>query len=126
MKLRIRGDSIRLRLTQTEVRVLAGGGVVEMSTRFAPGQRLVCALVPSLGAQTSSASLRDGRLEVLVPSDRVRSWARSEEVSLSAEQPTGPESLLSILIEKDFQCLSHRGEDDADAYPHPAAGATKC
>jgi hypothetical protein len=126
MKLRIRGDSIRLRLTQTEVSTLAAGGTVEMATHFAPGQRLVCALTPSPAATMLSAILHGGRLQVLVPGDRVQAWARSNDVSMSAEQHAGPETKLSILIEKDFQCLTHRGEDDADAYPHPAAGATNC
>ncbi len=117
MKLRIRGNSIRLRLTQGEVQTLAEKGRVEDAIAFAPGSRLVYALAfgGSLGAK-----LEGSRVEVTLPAAQGKEWASSTRVGLEGEQPIAGGEPLRILVEKDFACLHPRkGEDDRDAYPNP-------
>ena len=119
MKLRIRGNSIRLRLTRSEVAQFADAGVVEETLDFGPGKpQFKYSLVSSNDAPELSAEFGGGVIRVTVPSDRVRAWADSERVGI--ESANG----LRLLIEKDFACMSERdGEDEADAYPNPNAEA---
>lgn len=119
MKLRIRGDSLRLRLTKSEVALLIQGGVVEDSVSFGAGARLTYAIAhgAALGATLSGA-----RIEVSVPADAARAWAASEAVSLEGTQPGDDGRTLRILVEKDYACLTERPhEDDSDALPNPRA-----
>ncbi len=119
MKLRLKGDSIRLRLGPREVRDLLAGTPVTEETRFAPGRSLAFALAAAPGAAAVTATFADGRLTVAVPADVVRRWATSAEaVEIRGDQDAGGGRRLSILVEKDFECL--HGEDADDAFPNPA------
>ena len=122
MKLRIRGDTVRLRLKRSEVERIAAGDSVSEQTHF-PGSVLTYRLeTGSVGH--AEARFDDGDLAIMLPADQVRQWAGTDQVSIAASQTVGS-SELSLLVEKDFQCLSpghHRpGEDDEDTYPHPDA-----
>ena len=125
MKLRIRGDSIRLRLKRGEVdRIAAGTSIVE-ETHF-PNAVLTFRLDIS-DHDDVSASFGNGNLVVSLPKSRVLDWAGSDEVSLFAELKLSGTGALSLLIEKDFSCLEpghHReSEDDVDTFPHPSTRA---
>ncbi len=122
MKLRIRGDSLRLRLKRGEVdRIAAGSSIVE-ETHF-PNSVLTYRLDVSENHEIS-ASFDRGSLVISLPKSKVSDWADSDEVSLSAEQKLTGAGSLTLLIEKDFSCLEpghHRdGEDDEDTFPHPS------
>src|ERR1019366_3610136 len=52
MKLRIQGNSLRLRLTQKEVALVRDRGLVESLVEFAPGRSLVYLLEGSPNAET--------------------------------------------------------------------------
>ena len=117
MKLRIRGDSIRLRLTQGEVAALAEGGIVEESTGFGEA-RFSYAI--TFGGASLAAKLAGPRIEVSLPADVGRAWAAGDTVGIEGVQPAGEGRTLRILVEKDFACLTTRPhEDDADAFPNP-------
>ena len=122
MKVRIRGNSIRLRLKRAEVDRIASGQSVEERTHFA-GAVLVSRLEVCANAEFS-ADFDGSAIVVSVPETAVARWAEGDEVSLYAEQATPQSDRLTILIEKDFSCLEpghHRNcEDDEDTFPHPA------
>jgi hypothetical protein len=119
MKLRMRGNSLRLRLTQSEVNDLVALGSVEEETAFGPQARLTYAIV--LGEESAvSASFDAGASRVTVPSAEARAWATSDRVAIEGEQATADGEPLRLLVEKDFACLKPRtGEDDRDAFPNP-------
>ena len=121
MKLRIRGNSIRLRLSQTDLAALLESGAVEDRVAFPAGQSLVYRLESSTG-QSAEALFDTSRIVVRFPVARIGALARPEEVTLQAEQPLSSGECLELLVEKDFQCLSPRGDDDdADLFPNPSA-----
>lgn len=126
MKLRIRGNSLRLRLGRSEVSRLAEGGVVREVTEFAPGQRLEYTVGTSPNVPGPRASFRQGRIEVLLPPEVARDWAAGEEVGISGEQPAGQSGsggMLRLLVEKDFTCRNPAaGEDQSDAFANPLEG----
>lgn len=119
MKLRIRGDSLRLRLTQGEVRSLRETGSVIETLHFGPSA--LHYELRSADVDAPVASFDGGHIVVSLPRARANAWADGDEVGIAAEQALA-QGTLALLIEKDFQCLAPReGEDDVDAFPHPGA-----
>jgi hypothetical protein len=122
MKLRIKGNSIRLRLGRSEVRRLATEGIVEESTAFGPStqEHFGYSICASPGVSDVSASFAGGRLVIRVPSGMIRQWAATDQVGFDAHQRTGNGDELLILIEKDFECIDGpSGESQEDAFPNP-------
>jgi hypothetical protein len=115
MKLRIQGNSLRLRLTQKEVAQVRDRGHVESLIEFSPGQELVYLLERSIHAKSVIAAFDGRAIKVTLPMRVMTEWAESDHVSIEAPSQAG----LHLLIEKDFQCLHGRGEQDRDAYSHP-------
>jgi hypothetical protein len=126
MKLRILGDSVRLRLKRGEVDQLAAGTSIVQQTHF-PGAVLTYRLDVSENSGIS-ATFDNGSLVISLPKSKVLDWASADDVSLHAEQELSGTGALSLLIEKDFKCLEpghHRDcEDDEDTFPHPRAQST--
>ena len=122
MKLRILNNSVRLRLTRSEVDALDSEGLVKAHTDF-PGDRDIHYVVESSPASVKPGALFSDRvMTVRLPDTMVRDWARSDEVSIRGNQLLDGGETLKILVEKDFQCLTGRDdEDESDMYPHPAA-----
>ena len=117
MKLRSRGNSLRLRLSQSEVVKLVEDGKVEDAISFG-GPRLVYALHLANDLKEVGATFVESRIIVAVPADRGRRWADSEDVGIEHD-----DGVLRILVEKDFACLKPReNEGDEDAFPNPKAG----
>ena len=127
MKLRIRGNTIRLRLKRGEVDRIASGRSVVEQTRF-PDTMLTYRLdVSNDGA--FSATFADRKLAVQVPPAEVSRWAETDQVSLFTDVQLEGGDTLSLLVEKDFTCLApgdHRAhEDDTDTFVHPDARSGK-
>jgi uncharacterized protein DUF7009 len=123
MKLRIKGPSLRLRLTQGEMRALLEEGTVEERVPFAPGAGLVYRLRRDASTREIVASFRNGVVEIRVPEEQAREWCNTGLVTLAHEQAL-PEGSLRITLEKDFACLAPReGEDESDNFAHPEAGS---
>ena len=124
MKLRIRDNALRLRLTQVEVERLRRDGLVSARILFPDGRELVYEVESSPASVAPAAFYTGNTVNVRLPETRVLAWAATDQVSIEEEQLlTGGES-LKILVEKDFACLAPReGEDESDMYPHPMRGA---
>lgn len=120
MKLRFHGNTLRLRLSQSDVARLVETGRVEEQVTFGAGQRLEYAIetgvVEAGEAGEMRASFEDGRIRVTLESPAAKRWIEGSEAGI--EGKTGP---LHILVEKDFQCLHGDAEQDADAFPNPLA-----
>ena len=129
MKLRIRGNSIRLRLTQSEVARVGAGERLEEVLAFGPKpeQCLTYALEVADKADNITASYQAGRITLTLPLAAARTWSTTDTVTLDAEQLIHDGVVLRLLIEKDFACLTdRRGVEDADTFPHPLEGAVHC
>ena len=115
MKLRLQGNSLRLRLTRSEVERFRDTGMVAESVDFGGGEALGYRLESRPEPGPVRAGFRQGTVIVSVPMEAARAWAGSDEVGISAQ--SGP---LTISIEKDFRCLARPlDEQERDAYPHP-------
>ena len=120
MKLRILGDTLRLRLSQADMQRLTETGRVEETTHFGPGTALVYAIERDAERESVGACFDQGTITVGVPPGMLRGWTESEEVSMRATQSVEDGHSLSLLIEKDFKCLVPReGEEDYDGFANP-------
>ena len=126
MKLRLRGNSVRLRLSRSEVQAVVEGRAVEEITRLGAGLQLSYRF--EAGGDAPHAELVGTALTVRWPSAVATAWAIGDDVSLEASLPLdGDADGLRLLVEKDFACLKPRAdEDESDAYPHPNAGSVEC
>jgi hypothetical protein len=119
MKLRIRGNSLRLRVSQTELNQIAEQGSAEDSIRFAPGVDWRYGIVVGAGSAVAARFTADS-LTVTVPKASVERWLDPNEVAIVGQQSIGDGETLGILVEKDYTCLAPRaGEDDSDLFANP-------
>ena len=127
MKLRILDNSIRLRLTQTEVDTVNSEGLVRGEVQFAGSNSFAYVLESSPATVKPEAHISNNVLTVRVPQTDVSQWAESEKVSIASEQILDDGEHLKILVEKDFACLAPReGEDESDMFAHPDANGETC
>ena len=121
MKLRIKGDSLRLRLAQGEMRALAERGEVTDQVSFPGGSALGYKVRIDRHSQEISATYKSNLIEILVPQALAERWCATELVTLSATETLGSGE-LRIVLEKDWACLAPReGEDESDNFPHPGS-----
>lgn len=126
MKLRIKDNSIRIRLNQSEAMSVARGETITKKTSFSPVSSVSYSLVP-WQLDVFNASFEDNHLTVNIPLSKTENWMDSEETGFEFIQKNGEEGGLLILVEKDFACLKPRdGEDESDHFPHPEEGKIKC
>jgi hypothetical protein len=120
MKLRIHKNSLRLRLSQIEVDEIGKGQSISEQLEMGdnPDLNFKYSLTPLAQNSDISAEFSKGKLSITVPKKTAEEWANSDLVSLSKESANG----LTVLIEKDFQCLHKRpDEDESQNFPNPMA-----
>lgn len=127
MKLRVLDNSIRLRLTRTEVEQARNDGLVRGRVPLGGGSNFDYVLESSPATVKAEAHISNNILTVRVPESEILGWSGSDDVSIAATQNLADGVELKILIEKDFTCLTPReGEDESDMYPHPLAEKEIC
>lgn len=116
MKIRIKGNSIRLRLSKSEVSLLGDQKEIYDSCQFGN-------TVFSYGVSISehgefSAQLEGTKATVFLPEGEIANWDKNDKISITKTLPDG----LIILVEKDFKCLINRAhEQEDDMYENPAS-----
>ncbi|NNC77430.1 MAG: hypothetical protein HKN77_05655 [Woeseiaceae bacterium] len=124
MKLRIRDNSVRLRLTQGEVEALAKDGLIAATTAFPDGRDFKYQVESSPASVKPEANFTASVISVRLPESTVLAWATSSQVSIAGKQQLDDGQLLELLVEKDFACLAPReGEDESDMFVNPGGGA---
>jgi len=119
MKIRIKGNSIRIRLSRPEVDSFGATGHLEEHTEFGDAV-LTYVLQNSDDAAHLSASFNAGTITLTVPSAITKEWTTTEKVGYEHNMDIGNGKQLYLLIEKDFKCIdAPPGEDQSDNYEHP-------
>ena len=124
MKLRIKGNSIRLRLLRSEVERLSAAAVVSEEIRFGSGtgQALKYSIASSDGVEEVTVQFSDNQILVMLPESIAMNWTSGDDVGIEAAIDIGNGCDLSVLIEKDFECVGRPDDrDKADAFPNPSA-----
>jgi hypothetical protein len=123
MKIRIKGNSVRYRLTQSEVRDLPEKGRLCESTCFgpAPEQTFYYALETKADIEGLQAAFDGQQITLYLDAEAARTWHQDTRVGFNASIEVAPGVKLGLLIEKDFACLDPTHEDQSDNYPNPNA-----
>ena len=101
MKLRIRGQQLRIRTDPEEMRALASAGRIEDRIELAPNRALIYRLSIAPGAQALCVTFEDNVIEVRLPEEAARRWCSTDLIGLSGTQQNGPVQ-LTVAVEKDF------------------------
>jgi hypothetical protein len=118
MKLRINSNSIRMRLSQGEVEELVESRVVYELLNFG-NTNLTYQLILS-DVKVASAAYENDCISISIPKFEGNKWASSDQVSIEETISLEKGDVLSILIEKDFKCLTTRpNEDESDLFENP-------
>lgn len=121
MKIRIKGNSIRYRLSQSEVKRFSETGHLIESTVFGgtPESCFHYALRSKPGIVGLEATFEGTTICLFVPEEAVQNWYRSEQVGFENNYEVAAGGSLHLLLEKDFVCLDNTAEDQSDNYPNP-------
>jgi hypothetical protein len=119
MKIRIKGNSIRFRLTKTDIAHIGSKGIIEEKTEFFKSQSFFYCLQKKEGISNLEASYSGNRISIFVPENMVNEWTTTDLIGLENKMDIGEGKTLFLLIEKDFVCLDHTLEDQSDNYPNP-------
>jgi hypothetical protein len=114
MKIRIKGNALRYRLTKKDVEQFTADGYIEETINFG-GQTLIYA-IEQHNLKGLTATFENNKITLLMPATMAAEWQLTERVGFEAL-----ENGLHLLIEKDFKCLDAVAEDQSDNYPNPHA-----
>ena len=118
MKIRIQGNSIRIRLSKSEVSQLATEGTVKENTSFLHSSFSYC-LKSISGIEALSASYENDQIIMYVPEKLLTDWPANNIVGFEANMSINETDFLYLLLEKDFKCLDNTTEDQSDNFENP-------
>ena len=122
MKLRIKGNSLRLRLTRSEIANFGEEGLLEEKTEFINGTFFSYTLQRKPGIDKLEAMFIGNRISIFVPETMAHEWTTTDIVGFENKMDIGDGKQLFLLIEKDFVCLDQTSEDQKDNFPNPNKG----
>lgn len=118
MKLRIKANSVRIRLTKTEVNKLATESYLQEVTVL-PGQTFIYAIKSDDNATALTIAYENNILTMMVPKSFAANWHQNDMVGMDAWMQVNEKEKLYLLLEKDFVCLDETAEDQSDNYENP-------
>ena len=124
MKLRLKGNSIRVRLDRRDIERLIDEGHVDDAVRFGPGLAFSYAVEAGPAPrERPKVSYKSGRLTIQIDPEDAEDWLAGDRVGFDHLQEVEG-GVARVLLEKDFACIDRPlGEeaDDAYAFPNPSA-----
>lgn len=126
MKLRIHRNSIRLRLSQTDITKFGHKGYCEEELRFSNStlKYILKRAKSDEPIEEPQVDLKGNEVIVVVPFSVAEQWTQDETmVGFHNKAYENEDSAaIQVLVEKDFQCLHKRPkEDESDSFPNPNA-----
>lgn len=113
MKIRIKDNSVRYRLTRSEVNELGEKGVLTAQTAFT-GQPFLYS-IEAVETGELSAAFVENTIVLKMPKALIDELEHTDKVGFS-----GQSGAVKLLVEKDFVCIDNTmGEDQSDNYPNP-------
>ena len=125
MKLRIKGNSLRVRVSRSEVTRLLAGDCLEETIYFTQdtSAKFAYALRQKASLSRPAVQYKENRIVILLPTDLAINWGVTDQVGIAENIALGKLGSLQLLIEKDFACLDRSEEDNEDTFPNPNASA---
>lgn len=117
MKIRIRGNTVRFRLTKSEVETLCTTGTVKDRTQFSSSDFIY--IVKSSNTNDLKIDFVQNGITLFISSKLLQDWHKDERIGFYHSLRTVAGNMLDLALEKDFICLDTRDEDQSDNYPNP-------
>ena len=112
MKLRLEGNSIRLRVRKSDINALQKNAIITEALTFPNGDVFQYQLQINNTTLDIDAQLISNILTISLPLSIAADWMQTDAVGLEKTLPNG----LFILIEKDFPCTDRPWEDTSDTF----------
>ncbi len=124
MKLRLLGNKIRFRLSEPEVFALSEVHEIQSTLPINPSDsdNFRYSIHTSKNTFSPTVKFEKNELRIDLPLDRVAKWAKSDQIGIEEIVLSNSGEELVILVEKDFQCLTSRGEDESKLFQNPNSG----
>jgi len=107
-----------MRLSQSEVDELIESNVVYEMVNF--GKSYLTYQLNLAETNEVSAVYKNDCISINIPKVMGSKWAKSDQVGIEEIISLNGKGSLSVLIEKDFKCLTDRPhEDEADLFENP-------
>jgi hypothetical protein len=123
MKLRLRGNSIRVRLDRRDIDRLTEHGRVDDAVCFGPGRTFSYAVeVGPAPRGRPTVHYTEGYLTLRIDPGDAEEWRAGDRVGFDHNQSVDG-GAVRVLLEKDFACVdrpSEQEEDNAYAFPNPS------
>jgi hypothetical protein len=118
MKIRIKGNTVRFRLTKSDISTLIKTGELSDQTEFI-GSTLIYKIA-STANEAMSADMIGNVITLSVPENALSNWASTNKVSLEGNMSLKNNSSLYLLLEKDFKCMDGDvNVDQSDFFENP-------
>lgn len=119
MKIRILGNTIRIRVKMFETDALKDTGMIEEVLSFGPDDTDKLRFQVMAGDE-DFAIVRDPMIiRIVVPQALVHTWATTDLVGFEELITTSKGAQINVLVEKDFACLDGDREEEEGSYPNP-------
>ncbi|MFT3912047.1 MAG: hypothetical protein QM737_21660 [Ferruginibacter sp.] len=118
MKIRIKGNSIRLRLSKTDVAKLDATSCLEEQTSFGKNKFGYALKAVDTGNELS-AVFDNGTITMFVPKTLIKNWPVNDTIGFNSIIKLTETDSLYLLVEKDFICIDDTTEDQTDNYENP-------
>ncbi|QMU27153.1 DUF7009 family protein [Adhaeribacter radiodurans] len=105
MKLRIQGNSLRLRLSEAEVTQFADAGQIEETISFSPDKtNALRYLLQQTSDKEVSVQFNHNTIVVSIPETMAQKWVDTDLIGFDDLIDLGNEKQLRIVVEKDLDC----------------------
>jgi hypothetical protein len=125
MKLRIKDNTLRLRVSRSDLAQLLAAGRIDATIHFTAAQqaRLTYGIEHRASTEGMTLEYQPSEVVIVVPSVQTHAWAEGEQVGMYGKCYLGHGEHLELLVEKDFACLDLSDADNDDTFPNPGLGA---
>ncbi len=119
MKLRISGNSIRLRLSQSDVNILiTEGEIIEKLNFPSPSPAFEYRLSILKSSDVTHVLFNGQKMIFEIPQLEINNWANSSQEGIYKTINIENNKELNLQIEKDYKCL-HKENETTDTFPNP-------
>ena len=122
MKIRLLGNTIRLRTKMHETADLREKGMIEEVLEFGPDESARLRFQLYAGEDVFEIEQHEMTIRIIVPRTLIETWADTDLVGFEESITTSKGSMITVLVEKDFACLDGDREDEAGSYENPMMG----
>jgi hypothetical protein len=125
VKLRIKKNSLRLRVSRSELDCLMAGDRIEETIQFArdPEAFLTYSMESATGIPSTTVRYCQHRIAVVLADHDLSTWNKASQVGIYKSIDLGTDDPLELIIEKDFACLNGSDEENQDTFANPHEGA---